>query len=270
MKRTPVEKIPHLPREIASLFRGGRFYDSSSSPEARVWLVEGKEAFFLKRGVRGSLAREAQMGAYFASLGLSPAVVAYVTEEDCDAENGEARGEDWLVTERARGEDCTAREYLEDPRRLAAVLGETLRSLHEMPASGCPVPHRMEAYFQTVEENFRQGKGDLTLFGEGVFSSLDEAYRTFCEGRDHLRDEVLIHGDYCLPNVLLEDFRFSAFVDVGMGGIGDRHVDLFWGAWTLWYNLKTNAYRERFFDAYGRDGFDRNLLLTVAAAEVFG
>ena len=139
-----------------------------------------------------------------------------------------------------------------------------------MPMGGCPVPHRMEEYCRTVEDNYRRGRGDLSLFGEGVFSSLDEAYCVFREGRGRLKDEVLIHGDYCLPNVLLENFRFSAFVDVGMGGIGDRHVDLFWGAWTLWYNLKTDAYRERFFDAYGRDGFDRDLLRAVAAAEVFG
>jgi kanamycin kinase len=38
----------------------------------------------------------------------------------------------------------------------------------------------------------------------------------------------------------------------------------------LGFNLHTNAYRGRFFDAYGRDRVDEEILRVVAAAEVFG
>jgi kanamycin kinase len=79
-----------------------------------------------------------------------------------------------------------------------------------------------------------------------------------------------LHGDYCLPNVLLDDWRFGAFIDVGNGGVGDRHIDLFWGVWTLAFNLTTDRYRDRFLDAYGRDRADEQLLPIIAAAEVFG
>ncbi len=54
-------------------------------------------------------------------------------------------------------------------------------------------------------------------------------------------DDVLIHGDYCLPNVILDHFSFRSFIDVGNGGVGDRHFDLYWGLWTLRYNLKTDG-----------------------------
>ena len=69
---------------------------------------------------------------------------------------------------------------------------------------------------------------------------------------------------------MLDNWEFSGFIDVGNGGIGDRHIDLFWGAWTLWFNLKTNEYTDRFLDAYGRDKIDMDKLKIVAAAEVFG
>ena len=93
----------------------------------------------------------------------------------------------------------------------------------------------------------------------------------FLEQNKHLlAHDTLLHGDYCLPNIMLDEWRFSGFIDVGNGGVGDRHVDLFWGAWTLAFNLKTEAYRERFFDAYGRDKVEDHLLSVVAAAEVFG
>ena len=52
--------------------------------------------------------------------------------------------------------------------------------------------------------------------------------------------------------------------------MGDRHIDLFWGMWSLWYNLKTDKYTDRFLDAYGRDRVETEKLRIVAAFEVFG
>ena len=47
-------------------------------------------------------------------------------------------------------------------------------------------------------------------------------------------------------------------------------MDVFWGIWSLRYNLKTDKYRERFIDAYGRGRIDEDMLRIVAACEVFG
>jgi kanamycin kinase len=69
---------------------------------------------------------------------------------------------------------------------------------------------------------------------------------------------------------MLSDWSLSGFIDLGCGGVGDRHIDLFWGAWTLGFNLGTDEYRDIFFDAYGRDKIDLEKLKIIAAAEVFG
>ena len=68
---------------------------------------------------------------------------------------------------------------------------------------------------------------------------------------------------------MLDDWKFSGFIDLDSSGMGDRHTDLFWGIWTLNFNLKTNAFRDRFLDAYGRDVLIPEKLRTVAALEVF-
>ena len=94
-------------------------------------------------------------------------------------------------------------------------------------------------------------------------------FKSYTQGK-YLQQDVLLHGDYCLPNVILDNWQFSGFVDVDSGGVGDRHIDLFWGIWSLGFNLKTQAYRDRFLDAYGRDRVDTEMLRVVAAAEVFG
>lgn len=64
------------------------------------------------------------------------------------------------------------------------------------------------------------------------------------------RGHVLIHGDYCLPNVLVHEERFSAVVDVGRSGLGNPEDDLAAGVWTLQYNYG-KGYARTFLDRYG-------------------
>ena len=172
-----------------------------------------------------------------------------------------------MLTRRIPGEDATDKMYLAEPRRLAEKMGELLRLLHESLTRGCPVPDRMDDYFKTVDQNYARGAFDLSY---GSFASAEDAYRLTLEGRHLLKSDTLIHGDFCLPNFLMKSWTFTGFIDLGGGGVGDRHVDLFWGAWTLRYNLKTDAYRDVFFDAYGRDRIDSDALTVVSASEIFG
>ena len=261
MKRTLIMGLPlDTPGEIRNSFRNAKIYDSSCSPEARVYFIDIGKGFYLKSAEKNTLRREAEMTEYFAKKGLSPNVVSYFSNE-----------KDWLLTERAVGEDCTHSLYLSCPERLAELLGEKLRALHSLDASDCPVKDRIREYIALAEENYRADNYDKSSFPDSFgYKSAEEAYKVFCEGKHLLKSDTLIHGDYCLPNIMLDNWRPSAFIDVGNGGIGDRHIDLFWGSWTLWFNLKTNEFKDRFFDAYGRDAINDDILKIIAAAEVFG
>ena len=248
-----------LPAEIRSLLDGASIYDSSCSPEARVYFIDKDGGYYLKVGEVGSLAREAMMTEHFNSIGLGVKVSSYISAE-----------RDYMLSESALGEDLTHPIYLSEPKKLAITMAELLRALHEKSYEGCPVIRTPE-YLDTVWKNYKDRKFDLSLFGDhATFKSADEAYRFVEENAGALRADTLIHGDFCLPNIILDGWRFSKFIDVGNGGIGDRHIDLFWGAWTLNYNLGTDEYRDVFFDAYGRELIDPLALRVVEAAEVFG
>ena len=66
MKRTLVEKIDlELPLEIAKFTEGARLFDSSCSPEARVYFIDRDGGYYLKVADRGRLGREAEMTEYF-------------------------------------------------------------------------------------------------------------------------------------------------------------------------------------------------------------
>ena len=179
---------------------------------------------------------------------------------------------DWLLTSRINGEDATHKAFLDNPEKLCDFLAKTLRELHETDFSDCPVQNKNQSYAALAEKNYMENICDLSLTEELYkFKSAKHAYEVFADGKPELKSEVLLHGDYCLPNVMLNsDFTLSGFIDVGNGGVGDRHIDIFWGRWTLLFNLGTDRYAERFFDAYGRDKINKEILKTVAAAEVFG
>ena len=261
MKRTLIDTLPIiLPPEIEKFTVGARIFDSSCSPEARVYYVERDGGYYLKVARKGTLLREAQLTEYFHSLGLGAEVLGYCSDDV-----------DLLLTARMRGEDCTHTDYLADAKRLCDTIATELRRLHELDFSGCPVQDRTAEYIDTVENNYRTGNYDTSHFPDSFgYASAEDAIRVFEDGRSSLRRDVLIHGDYCLPNIMLDDWRPSGFIDLGNGGVGDRHIDIFWGAWTLWFNLHTDAYRDRFLDAYGRDKADAEMLKIIAAAEVFG
>ena len=134
-----------------------------------------------------------------------------------------------------------------------------------------PVPNRTAEYLETARQNCYTGNYDSSLFPDNWgYASAGEAWSVIEALGGSLKADTLLHGDYCLPNIMLDNWRFSGFIDVAQGGVGDKHMDLFWGIWSLRFNLKTDAYRERFLDAYGRDQIDEEMLRLIAAIEVFG
>lgn len=260
MKKTKLENYREIPHEFDNLLNGATVYDSSCSPEARVYYIENKDGFYLKTAAKGTLQREALMTDYFHKKGFGAEVLGYVTDEN-----------DWLLTAAVKGEDCVHKMYLNDPKRLCDTLAITLRSLHETDFWDCPIKDRVTEYLTLAETNYKTGNYDKSHFPDSFgYRSAEEAYKVLQEGKGALKNDVLIHGDYCLPNIMLDNWKFSKFIDVGNGGVGDRHIDLFWGTWTMWFNLHTNEYYDRFLDAYGRDKVDHHKLKIIAAAEVFG
>lgn len=261
MKRTPISPdISLFPSQYRTLLQNAPLYDSSCSPEARVYYIDAHGGFYLKTAAKGSLETESKLTAFFHSKGLSAQVLDYASLE-----------QDWLLTRRLPGEDCIHRQYLDDPQRLCDTTATLLRQLHGLSVEGCPVQDRNESYRATALRNYATQHYDTSLFPDNWgYSSAEEAWQEIEKNGSYLQQEVLLHGDYCLPNILLDNWQFSGFIDLGNGGIGDRHIDLFWGVWTLFFNLKTNRYYHRFLDAYGRELVQPEKLRTIAAFEVFG
>ena len=260
MVRTPVTlELAQFPAQFHKLLEDAKVYDSSCSKAAQVYFIDRDEGFYLKTAQAGTLEKEAKLTRFFHEKGLSSEVLCYNSAQ-----------RDWLLTRRIPGEDCIHAQYTNDPKRLSELTGTLLRSLHESSIDGCPVPDHTGNYIDTAVRNYHSGHYDATLFPDNWgYASAEEAFAVVKEFSSSLRTDTLLHGDYCLPNIMLNNWQFSGFIDLDSGGVGDRHIDLFWGVWTLGFNLKTSAYGDRFLDAYGRDRIDRDIFNSIGAFEVF-
>jgi len=260
MNKTPIEpNLAVIPAAFHPLLQNAAVYDSSCSEAAQVYFIDLDCGYYLKRAEKGTLGTEAELTRWWNSKGLAVPVCDYRSEDF-----------DWLLTEAARGEDCISPRYLAEPQRLCDTLATLLRGLHEVSPEGCPAPNRMDSYFAAAEDFHARGGFHPSRFLNGWhWDSAEEAFRTVQEAKTALTADCPIHGDYCLPNVMLRNWAFSAFIDLGQGGVGNRHIDLYWGLWSLRFNLNTEDYSERFLDVYGRDKVDLELLRMVCAAEAF-
>lgn len=92
-----------------------------------------------------------------------------------------------------------------------------------------------------------------------LVSLLAEAIKTYhaidttdCQLRNpDSTGECFVHGDCCLPNILVKDGAISGFIDTEASGLGDPWIDYAWAIWSLEYNLGTSDYTPLLLAALG-------------------
>ena len=251
-------RLDDFPKQLHPYLQNSRCYDYSSHSSARVMYSD--KGYFLKIDRIGQLAEEYKTAKSFDKLGLGVPVLDYVTH----------KGADYLVTKKADGQ--TALDFLSSPEKVVKTLALALKQLHQSNYQQASLTNRLDTYRQTATENAAKGafyaKSLLPRFN---ISGKEEAYQLITEKGHLLQADSFIHGDSCLPNIILKDAEtFSCFIDLGLAGWSDKHIDLFWVIWSLHYNLGTDTYGDLFLDYYGRDTIDVEKLRLVAAFEAFG
>ena len=205
MQRKPISlNWDEIPSEFHSFLQDAGVFDSSCSKAARVWFLDKDSGFYLKTAPKGSLEKEASLTSFFHTKGLGAEVLTY-----------ESRDADWMLTRRVPGEDCTWQPYKDNPVRLCDTTAELLRMLHETPFTGCPVPHRTSDYLAAAKRNYQQKVYDVSLFPDTWgYATPEEAWKVVEETGRYLKTDTLLHGDYCLPNIMLDNWHFTGFIDL--------------------------------------------------------
>lgn len=119
---------------------------------------------------------------------------------------------DWLLTAALPGQDLADRCQMTPPRDIVRSLAEALLRFHALPMEDCPFPCTFPC---------RAGAAP-----------------------------VILHGDACLPNVVIDATGESGYIDLGDAAIGPREIDLAAAVWSLHHNLGP-GYGGDFLRAYG-------------------
>lgn len=115
--------------------------------------------------------------------------------------------------------------HAEDLNRAVRLLASGLRQFHALAISDCP--HDARDRLGEARQRLEAGLVPAEVWMSSYHSA------TSARLLDHLENTipqansvVLCHGDYCLPNVIVEEDRVTGFVDLGRVGVGDPYLDL--------------------------------------------
>ncbi|MCB9152013.1 MAG: aminoglycoside 3'-phosphotransferase [Caldilineaceae bacterium] len=172
-----------------------------------------------------------------------PPLLAYAEEE----------AQSYLLTSGLPGENVADLVIQSHAKRACWVtlLAQGLRQIHAQPWQDCPFDHRFAAMFEMARQHTAQRMVDESEFdavrqGRRAQELLDELAQLAPQSEEL----CLTHGDYCLPNIIVDDDCVAGFVDLGRLGVGDRYRDLALVRRSLDYNGCADLI-PHFFQEYG-------------------
>lgn len=142
-------------------------------------------------------------------------------------ENGTA----YTLMSRLEGKMLCDEEFLTSPQRLIRLAADMLRMLWAVDVNECPLRgSRLDERLKAARFNVENHLVDLDnvepeTFGPGGFKNPEELLAWLEQNRPQ-EDIVLTHGDFCLPNLFVNEGKICGFIDLGKMGPADRWQDI--------------------------------------------
>lgn len=152
-----------------------------------------------------------------------------------------SKGKSWLLMSRVPGKMSCVEEFISRPDVLINALADGMKLLWSADATNCPRIRTLDDMLTEARYRVKNGLVDMDnvepeTFGENGFR---DPFHLLTWLEDNRPESVLTlaHGDYCLPNIFIDNDRFSGFIDLGDFGIGEKWRDIA----LCWRSLKHNA-----------------------------
>jgi aminoglycoside phosphotransferase len=142
--------------------------------------------------------------------------------------------------------------------QVVTLLAEGLRTIHSLDMAACPFDQRLDVLLEAARLHMVQGRVEENEFDpQRRGCPVEELYGELLAQRPAEEALVFTHGDYCLPNVLIDPQTrtVTGFVDWGGAGLSDPYHDLALAARSIAFNLG-DQWVPPFFEAYGIDEID--------------
>lgn len=136
----------------------------------------------------------------------------------------------YLLMSRTEGKMSCDTYYMERSDELLALLAEALEMLWSIDIADCPRFRDLDTELKEARYRVENGLVDIErtepeTFGENGFASPSELLEWLANNKPAV-EPVLSHGDFCLPNIFLNNSRISGFIDLGDAGVADKWRDI--------------------------------------------
>lgn len=200
----------------------------------------------LPRELRISMEREVELLKWLKDKLPVPEVLSFTVDNEYE----------YLLMTEVKGICSCDNSLGNDLPQLVRLLAKGLRMIHSIDISDCPLDQRLRIKIKEAEYRVNEGLVDEDDFdhsrrGRKAIDLFQELLTT----RPVHEDLVFTHGDYCLPNIIINDGDIGGFIDWGRGGIADRYQDLALAARSLAYNFDAK-WVTLLFEEYGIDKID--------------
>ncbi len=131
------------------------------------------------------------------------------------------------------------------------LLATGLRMIHAVPIEACPFDMALDGVIEEARYNVVSGLVKESDFDDiRLGRSAADVFEELLSKRPTEEDLVFTHGDYCLPNVMIDGEEVTGFVDWGSAGVANRYQDIALVIRSLERNTSEDL-ATRFFEAYG-------------------
>lgn len=151
----------------------------------------------------------------------------------------------YLLMTRVAGRMACNKCYLDDPEKLTTLLARALKELWSIDISDCPndqtLDRKLEAAKICVENNLvDMDNVEPDTFGPDGFENPEALLQWLITHRPP-EELVFSHGDFCLPNIYMDDNGTISFIDLGRMGVADKWQDI-----ALCYRSLRDNYKGRY------------------------
>ena len=106
-------------------------------------------------------------------------------------------------------------------------LAEGLQLLWRVDTTSCPVKITLDDRLRIARYRVTSGLVNTSVWVEyNKFANPEALLQHLLVARPKEEDYVIVQGDYCLPNIFLDEQGISGFIDFGRAGIAERYQDI--------------------------------------------
>lgn len=174
---------------------------------------------------------------------------------------GQDDSNEYLLLTEIEGMNASEKSFEMMLPQLMKQLAYGLRTVHEIEFASCPFNQRLDSKIKEAEkrvENNLVDEEDFDQHRQGL--KADDLFNELISKKPITEDLVFTHGDYCLPNIIINNGKVSGFIDWGRAGVADRYQDLALAIRSIKYNFG-NEHIHTFLEHYGLTELDESKIL---------